>query len=201
MRRIWPVILLLSTAAAHAGNRTSYAGPADVNLLNRPLGSAPSIMLYFSHAIGGGGGSALSKPSVGLRLNRMHLVSGNFKPDAPDPMQTHELINWHFGRGANNRIELGRRVSWNLGNQTFGRHSEESDFTVPDRAALSQREPVTAAPAMARAVDPSRLVIDPATMTQRPRSVEPLDVRANPFELRLDRHAREAQDRRHRQTD
>src|SRR5579872_7050442 len=98
MRRIWPVVLLLGTAAAHAGGRPAFVGPGDVNLLNRALGSSPAIMLYFSHAIGGGG-AGLSKPAVGLRLNRMHLVSGNFKPDSPNPMQTHELVNWHFGHG------------------------------------------------------------------------------------------------------
>src|SRR5579872_6760346 len=192
MRRIWPVVLLLGTAAAHAGNRPLSVGPIDMNLLNRPLGSSPAIVLYFSHTIGGGGGGGLSKPAVGLRLDRMHLVSGNFKPDSPNAMQTRELINWHFGHGANNRIELGRRVSWNLGNQTFGRRGgDESAFTLPGRAALALREPVASPAPSLRTVDPNPLTIEPMTLARRMRSAEPLEARTDPFELRLERRTHE----------
>ena len=66
VRREWVAVMLLCATAAHAGSRTTYAGAAQANLLlNRPLQSSPGIMLYFSHAVGGGGG--FSKPAMGDR--------------------------------------------------------------------------------------------------------------------------------------
>ncbi len=189
MRREWVAVMLLCATAAHAGSRTTYASPAEANLLNRQLGSSPGIMLYFSHAIGGGGGGGgFSKPAVGLRLNRMHLVSGYFKPDAPDPMQSRELVNWHFGRGANNRVELGRRVSWSPSEGSFGRHSgDQGAFVLPSRAALALHEPVVTQPQTVRSFDTTRTLSDPIVVTRQGHSSDLLEARMDPSELRLDR--------------
>lgn len=185
--------MLLCATAAHAGSRTTYAGAVQAGLLNRPLGSSPGIMLYFSHAIGGGGGGGFSKPAVGLRLNRMHLVSGYFKPDAPDPMQTHELVNWHFGHGANNRVELGRRVSWSPSEGSFGRHaSDESAFVLPGRAALALHEPLVRQQAAVPAFDPARMLSDPVVLSRHSHASDLLEARMDPSELRLDRRLRDA---------
>jgi hypothetical protein len=196
MRRSWPVVLLLCAAAAHAGNRTSYAGATEVNLVNRPLGSSPGIMLYFSHAMGGAGAGGLSKPALGLRLNRMHLVSGYFKADAPDPIQARELVNWHFGRGADNRIEFGRRLSWNLSDGSFGRReSDESAFTPPNRTVLARREPEATSPRAVPVFEP-RAVSEPITAARRAHLGDLLDVRFDPLELRLDRRSHDARSSR-----
>ena len=192
MRREWVAVMLLCATAAHAGGRTTYASPVEANLLNRPLGSSAGIMLYFSHAIGGGGGGGFSKPAVGLRLNRMHLVSGYFRPDAPDPMQTHELVNWHFGRGADNRLELGRRVSWSPIAGTFGRRSgDEGAFVLPNRAALALHEPLPTQHPTLSAFEPTRTLSDPIVLTRRAHASDAFEARIDPLELRLDRRVRD----------
>jgi hypothetical protein len=117
---------------ACAAPRAGFFGPGVVP-------QAPEVMLYFSHAIGGGplaGGA--SHPTFGLRLQQVRQGANNADPESGDAMHRRELLNWqmearpdfHLG---DMRVQLGRRVTYDITNARFGspRHLPAMHIGMP----------------------------------------------------------------------
>jgi hypothetical protein len=146
-------------AASVAADAAPRGGPG-----NAP--HSPEIMLYFSHSIGGGGGAGggSMRPTFGLRLQQVHQAANTGDPEAGDPMQHRELVNWQMEAHSNLhisnlRVKLGNRVTYDVTNQRFGSPSARSamQIGVPTlrNAPLSPSQPKalfarTSAPTPAR---------------------------------------------------
>jgi hypothetical protein len=102
-------LLCLATTVAVAGPPPA-AGPSAPH--------RPGFMLYLSSAMGGGGG--VMKPTFGLRVEQVHMSNNSGSPDAPDPMQHRELLNWAMHGQSDVRVEFGQRAAWSVTRGEFG---------------------------------------------------------------------------------
>ncbi len=102
-------VLCLATTVAVAGPPPA-AGPSAPH--------RPGFMLYLSSAMGGGGG--VMKPTFGLRVEQVHMTNNSGSPDAPDPVQHRELLNWAMHGPSDVRVEFGQRATWNVTRGEFG---------------------------------------------------------------------------------
>jgi hypothetical protein len=115
------VTLLFScfSCVAGAGTRSGFFAPGVAP-------KAPEIMLYFSHAIGGGplaGGA--SHPTFGLRVQQVREGGNSGDPESGDVMHRRELLNWQMEARPNfhlgdMRIQLGRRLTYDVTHARFG---------------------------------------------------------------------------------
>lgn len=151
---------IAATVAADAAPRGGFVAPGVAP-------HSPEIMLYFSHSIGGGGGSM--RPTFGLRVQQVHQAANNGDPEAGDPMQHRELVNWQMEAHSNLhisdlRVKLGNRLTYDVTNQRFGSPAARSamQIGVPTlrNAPVSPSQPKplfarTSAPTPAR-YDPGR---------------------------------------------
>jgi hypothetical protein len=90
-------------------------------------------MLYFNHSIGSGAGSM--RPTFGLRVQQVHQAANNGDPEAADPMQHRELLNWQMEAHSNlhitdMRVKLGNRLTYDVTNQRFGSPSARSAMQI-----------------------------------------------------------------------
>ena len=96
------------------------------------------------------------RPTFGLRVQQIHQAANTGDPEAGDPMQHHELVNWQMEAHSNLhisdlRVKLGNRVTYDLTGHRFGSPSARSalQIGVPTlrNAPLSPPQP---GPALAR---------------------------------------------------
>jgi hypothetical protein len=121
---------MAASVAADAAHRGGFFAPGVAP-------RSPEIMLYFSHSIGGGSGAGGSsmRPTFGLRVQQVHQAANTGDPEAGDPMQHRELINWQMEAHSNLhlsdlRVKLGNRVTYDVTNQRFGSPSSRSAMQV-----------------------------------------------------------------------
>jgi hypothetical protein len=119
---------------------------------------SPQIMLYISHSIGGGPGSAgsgFTRPTFGLRVEQVRQGSNMGDPDGGDAFSHRELINWQMQAHSNfhisdMRVQLGHRLTYDLTNRQFGSQGGRSAMPI---GTLSIRNgavtPVESRPAFA----------------------------------------------------
>ena len=123
----WGVIAaLLSSGAAVSATPAPHVGVAGPGVAPR----APQIMLYFSHSIGSFPGA--TAPKFGLKVQQVRQAGNSGDPEAAgDPMQERELVNWQMQAHSNLRfsdirVQLGRRVTYDVTNRKFGSPSTRS---------------------------------------------------------------------------
>ncbi len=113
--------LVATSCAALLSVTVNAAPPAPGGLAPR----APQVMLYFTHNLGGGAGTAFGKPTFGLRIQQIRQAGNSGDPEAMnDPMSHRELIDWQLQGRSNLRVSLGHRLSYDVTNRTFGKPSE-----------------------------------------------------------------------------
>lgn len=113
------LLCLAAAVTVDAAPRAPYFGPG---------GAAPrsaEIMLYFSHAVGGGAGGGSMRPNFGLRVLQVHQGANNGDPEQGDPMQRRELLNWQMDARSNlhlsqSRLKLGNRLTYDFASSRFG---------------------------------------------------------------------------------
>jgi hypothetical protein len=99
---------------------------------------SPQIMLYISHSIGGGAGSAatgFTRPTFGLRVEQVRQGSNMGDPDGGDAFSHRELINWQMQAHSNfhlsdMRVQLGHRLTYDVTNHQFGSPGARSAMPI-----------------------------------------------------------------------
>jgi hypothetical protein len=86
---------------------------------------SPEIMLYFSHAVGGGAGGGSMRPNFGMRVQQIRQGANNGDPEQGDSMQRRELLNWQMEARSNlhlsqSRLQLGNRLTYDFASSRFG---------------------------------------------------------------------------------
>ena len=121
---------IAASVAADAAPRGGFFAPG---LAPR----SPEIMLYFSHSIGGGAGAGggSMRPTFGLRVQQVRQAANTGDPEAGDPMQHRELVNWQMEAHSNLhisdlRLKLGNRVTYDVTNRRFGSPSSRSALQI-----------------------------------------------------------------------
>lgn len=109
------LLCLAAAATVDAAPRAPYFGPGGV------APRSPEIMLYFSHAVGGGS----LRPHFGLRVQQIRQGANNGDPEQGDPMQRRELLNWQMDAYSNlhlsqSRLKLGNRLTYDFASSRFG---------------------------------------------------------------------------------
>jgi hypothetical protein len=92
-------------------------------------------MLYFSHSIGAGAGSGSMRPTFGLRVQQVRQAGNSGDPEAGDPMQHRELLNWQMEAHSNLhlsnlRVKLGNRLTYDVTQRRFGSPSNRSAMQI-----------------------------------------------------------------------
>jgi hypothetical protein len=96
---------------------------------------SPEIMLYVSHSVGAGAGGGPMRPTFGLRVQEVRQAANSGDPEAGDPMQHRELVNWQMEAHSNLhisdlRVKLGNRVTYDLTGHRFGSPSARSALQI-----------------------------------------------------------------------
>lgn len=118
----WGIVGFLSCTAATV-TQAATPGPTVAP-------RAPQFMLYFSRPMGGGVGGPAWHPTFGLKIAQVRLLPSSGDPQATgEALQHRELMDWQFGghsamRLSDMRLQLGRRLTWDVARGTFGRPSQ-----------------------------------------------------------------------------
>jgi len=112
------LLCLAAAITVDAAPRPAYFGPGGA------APHSPEIMLYFSHAVGGGVGGSMH-PHFGLRVQQIHQGANNGDPEQGDPMQRRELLNWQMDARPNmhlsqSRLMLGNKLTYDFASSRFG---------------------------------------------------------------------------------
>ena len=110
---------LAAAMTVDAAPRAPYFGPGGASP------RSPEIMLYFSHAVGGGAGGGSMRPNFGLRVQQIRQGGNNGDPEQGDSMQRRELLNWQMEAHSNlhlsqSRLKLGNRLTYDFASSRFG---------------------------------------------------------------------------------
>ena len=113
------LVCLAAAITVDAAPRPAYFGPGGT------APHSPEIMLYFSHAVGGGAGGGSMHPNFGLRVQQIHQGANNGDPEQGDPMQRRELLSWQMDARSNmhlsqSSLKLGNRVTYDFASSRFG---------------------------------------------------------------------------------
>jgi hypothetical protein len=113
------LLCLAAAVTVDAAPRGPYFGPGGV------APRSPEIMLYFSHAVGGGAGGGSLRPNFGLRVQQVRQGANNGDPEQGDSMQRRELLNWQMDAHSNlhlsqSRLQLGNRLTYDFASSRFG---------------------------------------------------------------------------------
>ncbi len=111
---VWPLQLTVNAAP-----RAPYFGPGGA------APRSPEIMLYFSHAVGGGAGGGSMRPNFGLRVQQIRQGANNGDPEQGESMQRRELLSWQMDAHSNlhlsqSRLKLGNRLTYDFASSRFG---------------------------------------------------------------------------------
>jgi hypothetical protein len=112
------LLCLAAAMTVDAAPRAAYFGPGGA------APHSPEIMLYFSHAVGGGAGGSMH-PNFGLRVQQIHQGANNGDPEQGDSMQRRELLSWQMDAHSNmhlsqSSVKLGNRVTYDFASSRFG---------------------------------------------------------------------------------
>lgn len=112
------LLCLAAAMTVDAAPRAAYFGPGGA------APRSPEIMLYFSHAVGGGAGGSM-RPNFGLRVQQIHQGANNGDPEQGDPMQRRELLSWQMDARSNmhlsqSSLKLGNRLTYDFASNRFG---------------------------------------------------------------------------------
>ena len=110
---------LAAAVTVEAAPHAPYFGPGGA------APRSPEIMLYFSHAVGGGAGGGSMRPNFGLRVQQIRQGSNNGDPEQGESMQRRELLSWQVDAHSNlhlsqSRLKLGNRLTYDFASSRFG---------------------------------------------------------------------------------
>jgi hypothetical protein len=91
---------------------TCHAGESVSNVPSQ----GPRIMFYFHQPLGFHGASR----TYGLRIEQTSGPSSSATAAGVGTPQRREILNFEFGAHADTRMELGRRLTWDVGRREFG---------------------------------------------------------------------------------
>jgi hypothetical protein len=112
-------------ALAAFGVTVAAPGPSVIAPALAPR--TPQVMLFISRPVGAG---ATAQPTFGLRVEQVRLAADSGSPDGGDPIQHRELINWQMEAHSDIRMQLGRRVTYNLSRGAFASQVRNSAIAM-----------------------------------------------------------------------
>lgn len=130
-KRPYGLLVLLAVATAHAGDPVG----------NAPVLRGPQVMMYFQLPVGH---SSQPLALYGLRLEQTRLQSALSPTTLVQTPYHQQLLDLQLRVHADMQVEFGRRVSWDVGRESFSAPSSPPTFLL--RWPIESRRPAEALP-------------------------------------------------------